>query len=81
MKSIGSNYVQGYLYSKPLPEKEFLEKLIAIQHEPMAAAMKLDDAFVAERFWDPKSMETLIFNHYVGGAALFTYKNGELEII
>ncbi len=81
LKSIGSNYVQGYLYSKPLPEKEFLEKLISIQHEPMAAAMKLDDAFVAEKFWDPNSMETLIFNHYVGGAALFTYKNGELEIL
>lgn len=81
MKSIGSNYIQGYLYSKPVPEKEFLEKLITTQHEPTAAAMNLVDTFDAEKFWDPNSLETLIFSNYVGGAAIFSYKNGELEII
>ncbi len=81
MKSIGSNYVQGYLYSKPLPEKEFLEKLISTQQEPMASAMRLVDTFNAEKFWDPNSVETLMFSNYVGGAAIFTYKRGELEFI
>ncbi len=81
MKSIGSNYVQGYLYSKPVPEKEFLEKLIATQHEATAASLKLVDTFDAEKFWDPNSLETLIFNNYVGGAAIFFYKRGEMEII
>lgn len=81
MKSIGSNYIQGYLYSRPVPEKEFLEKLVTTQHEPTAAAMKLVDTFDAEKFWDPKSLETLIFSNYVGGAAIFSYRNGELEII
>lgn len=32
-------------------------------------------------FWDPKSMETLIFNSYVGGACIFEYRNGVTEVL
>ncbi len=81
MKSIGSNYIQGYLYSKPLPEKEFLDRLTTFQHENTAASLKLMDTFDAEKFWDPNSMETLIFNSFVGGAAIFCYKEGKADII
>lgn len=82
MKSIGCNYIQGYLYSKPVPVPEFAEKLDNATHEPITPAMKLVEAMDAEKFWDPDTLETLIFSNFVGGAAIFTYnskeKNAEL---
>ncbi len=73
MKSTGCNYIQGYLYYKPLPEEEFLEKMTQLEHEPLTPAMHLIKTLDAGKFWDPNSMETLIFNNFVGGAAIFTY--------
>lgn len=81
MKSLGCNYIQGYLYAKPMPEKDFLEKLYQTEHEPIAPSMKLIDTMNAGKFWDPDSMETLIFSNFVGAAALFAYREGKLELL
>lgn len=81
MKSIGCSYVQGYLYSKPINEEEFIEKLKKIDHEPVSQAIKLLTEMDSGKFWDPNSLETLIFNNFVGGAAIFTYSGGEIEIL
>ncbi len=81
MMSIGCYYVQGYLYSKPVPEAEFIEKLGQTHHEPIGTPIQLLNTFKADRFWDPNSLETLIFNNFVGGAAVFSYKGGKLEFV
>ncbi|MBR1470043.1 MAG: EAL domain-containing protein [Lachnospiraceae bacterium] len=81
MKSIGCNYIQGYLYSRPVPEEEYLKMISERDHEPVKAAMKLVETMDAGKFWDTDSMETLIFSNYVGGAAIFTYQNGKLELL
>ena len=81
MKSIGCKYVQGYLYSKPVPADEFLEKMNLLEHEPLTPAMDLVAKMDAGKFWDPTSMETLIFNNFVGGAAIFSYQEGKAEIL
>ncbi|MCR5718324.1 MAG: EAL domain-containing protein, partial [Oscillospiraceae bacterium] len=81
MKSIGCSYIQGYLYSKPVEEPEFLRKLRDIDHEPVVAAVDLINTMNSCRFWDPNSLETLIFNQYVGGAAIFSYCNDKLELL
>ncbi len=81
MMSIGCSYVQGYLYSKPVPEDEFLEKMKLSHHEPTKSPADLLKTFNADNFWDPNSLETLIFNNYVGGAAVFLYKGERLEYI
>ncbi len=81
MKSIGCSYVQGYLYSKPLAGEDFIEKLRSFDHEPAAAAMHLISEMDAGRFWDPNSLETLIFNSYVGAAVIFRYHNGKCDIL
>ena len=81
MKSIGCKYVQGYLYSKPVPEEEFMQKIQQVDHEPLSPAIDLISTMDAGRFWDPASMETLIFNNFVGGAVIFSYKDGEAEIL
>ena len=81
MMSIGCYYVQGYLYSKPVSESEFLEKIQKTHHEPIGTPIELLDSFHADKFWDPNSLETLIFNNYVGGAAVFLYNEGRLEFV
>ncbi len=81
MKSIGCRYVQGYLYSKPLKEEDFRQKMEQMDHEPMRGPMDLISTLNAGKFWDPSSMETLIFNNFVGGAAIFTYTDGKLEVL
>lgn len=81
MKSIGCYYIQGYLYSKPITESQFLNKIKEIDHEPVEPPMKLISTMDAANFWDPKSLETLIFSNFVGGAAIFTYENGKAEIL
>lgn len=81
MQSIGVNYLQGYLYSRPLPETDFLSKLQETRHEPLSGGLELIQHLDAGQFWDPTSLETLIFSHYVGAAAIFTYQNGAVEIL
>lgn len=80
MKSIGCSYIQGYLYSKPVTEDEFVEKLGQLEHEPVAPAIVMEQ-MDAGKFWDPDSLETLIFNNYVGGAAIFSYQDGKAEML
>jgi len=81
MKSLGCNYIQGYLYSKPIMEDEFLRKLQELKHEAMKPAMNLINTMNAGKFWNPESMETLIFSNFVGAAALFTYEEGKIDIL
>ena len=83
MKSMGCNYIQGYLYYKPLMEEEFLNVMQKLDHEPLTPAMHLIQMLDTGKFWDPNSMETLIFNNFVGGAAIFTYsiETGDVKIL
>ena len=81
MKSIGCTYVQGYLYYKPLSEEEFMSKLTVTEHEPSLTSMEMVSTMDTGKFWDPNSLETFIFNNYVGGAALFSYKEGKTEFL
>ena len=81
LRSIGCEYIQGYLYSRPLPESEYEELLKCSAIGTTTPQMKLIDSLNAFNFWDPKSQETLIFSNYVGGAAIFEYHDKEIEIL
>ena len=43
--------------------------------------MNMIETMNSFNFWDPKSQETLIFSNYVGGAAIFEYRGGQVEIL
>ncbi len=83
MLSIGSEYIQGYFYSKPIPADEFHELVNQKQKQNIKEPAKFIQNMDTKKFWDPHSFETLIFSNYVGGAAIFTYndKEKELEVI
>ena len=80
MSSIGCRYIQGYLYSKPVKEAEFVKKLMESKRELNLTSVLYEDIDTG-KFWDPDSMESLLFNSFVGPAAIFTYENGNTEII
>ena len=81
MQSLGCHYIQGYLYSKPLPADEFAEFVKKMEREPIKPAMKIVKDMGVGNFWNPDSFETLIFNDFVGAAAIFSYQDGKVEIL
>ena len=81
LKSIGCYYIQGYYYARPMPVVEF-EKLAAKVHrEPELTRLKTLKTFDNNDFWDPESMDTLIFNSYIGGACIFEYAGRKTELL
>lgn len=81
LKSIGCIYIQGFLFSKPVPENEYVNILRNIKSDVLAPGMKLIDKLDAEKFWSPESFETLVFNNFVGGAAVISFKDDEIETL
>ena len=80
LRSIGCNYIQGYLYSRPLPEEQYVELLNGSVVSNVDPQMHKENMNSCD-FWNPKSQETLIFSNYVGGAAIFDYHNNKLEVL
>lgn len=81
MRSIGCYYIQGYLYTKPIKKEEFIKKSQETEHEPLVEKTKLFEDIDTGKFWNPDSIETLLFNNFVGPAAIFTYEKGNSEIL
>ena len=81
LKSIGCIYIQGFLFSKPVPENEYVNMLKNLKSGVLAPGMKLIDKLDAEKFWSPESFETLVFNNFVGGAAVISFKDDEIETL
>lgn len=79
LKSIGADLIQGYLYSKPLPEEDFIQLLKT--SSPKRLENSNTDIKSKVDFWNPQSQETLIFNQFVGPAAIFQYQKGYIEIL
>ena len=83
LKSIGCNYVQGFLFSKPVTREEYLNILSSSAIGKITKPLNLIDRFNSFNFWDPRSLDTFIFSNLVGGASVFQYdlKNNNLEIL
>ena len=79
--SIGCDYIQGYLYSRPLPQEQYLELVGGNAIDTSKPRMHSLETINAYDFWSPNSQETLIFSKYVGGAAIFEYHDGQVEIL
>ena len=83
LESIGCYYIQGFYYSKPLSELDYMGLLqnsdtgIALTHMRSTE----ENAEVAFDFLTNDAAESFIFNNFVGGAAVFEYKNGKADII
>lgn len=81
LASIGCSYVQGFLYSRPIPEEDFFETVKNQSIGEIKPPMQLIENMNSAQFWNPMSIETLIFNSYVGGAAVMEYRNGRVDLV
>ncbi len=81
LKSIGCYYIQGYLYARPMPQDEYERYIKGYSAEREMLRLETMVNLDNNAFWDPNSMETLIFNSYVGGACIFEYANGRTELL
>ncbi len=81
LKSIGCFYIQGYFYSKPVPTEEYRKLLDCQNKEHKLTGLETLKTLDNNEFWNPKSMETLIFNSYVGGACIFEYSNKSVDVL
>lgn len=81
LTSIGCNYIQGYLYAKPMPAEAYEALCKGIGKEERLLSLETVENLDNNSFWDPNSMDTLIFNSYVGGACIYEYNNGRIELI
>lgn len=80
LRSIGCDYIQGYLYSKPLPADELFALIKLGNLGKFSNENEMLDKLDASTFWTPESLDTLIFSNYVGAAVVFAYENGQVHI-
>ena len=81
LKSIGCYYIQGYLYARPMTAGEYEAFTKGFSKESEMLRLETVENMDNNAFWDPASMETLIFNSYVGAACIFEYHNGRTELL
>jgi len=83
LKSIGCYYIQGYFYAKPMPYTEYETIARKIIKEENMLTLETVMTINNNSLWNSKSMDTLIFNRYVGSACIFEYTEttGRIEIL
>lgn len=81
LKSIGCSYIQGYLYARPMPVDEYEKLEENAQKERRLLTLETVKNLDNHSFWNPASMDTLIFNSFVGGACILEYHNKHVELL
>ena len=81
LKSIGCYYIQGYFYARPMSVSQFEQECFDCKKETELSRLRTLETFDSSEFWNPRSMDTLIFNSYVGGACVFEYYKGKIEVL
>lgn len=82
LRSIGCNYIQGFLYSKPVDEKNFAEMMQVLNHETAVGnCIKGIYEFDTKKLWDPNSDGTYLFNNLMPAASIFSYSNHNIEVL
>ena len=81
LKSVGCSYIQGYFYARPMPLADY-DALSAKSGKQQG----LDDYsavknFDNSAFWTPGSLDTMVFNHFSGGAFIFEVVGGHYELL
>lgn len=77
LNSIGCTVMQGYLFSKPIPSAAYADLLRETAANPNPGNLKAGRGVVsAVEFLDANTQATLLFNSFVGGAAILE-QNGD----
>ncbi|MBQ5999553.1 MAG: EAL domain-containing protein [Treponema sp.] len=80
LKSLGCFFMQGYYFAKPMPAEDFrnlLQELPKFQHKDTTS----ENVKNKINFLDSNSQHNLLFNSFVGGAAIIEWTGEKIEII
>ncbi len=80
LKSLNCFYMQGYLFGKPMPAQAFEQLLHETSIDPGNRFEGADMERMAA-FWDASAQTAILFNSYVGGAAIIEYHKDQVEIL
>ncbi len=83
LRGIGVNIFQGYLFSKPIPEEEFVELLKAGSNHGVVKKPRITGQIDIKKFFVPDSPESIMFEDYSGPSAIYEYddKNESMILI
>ncbi|NLD19414.1 MAG: EAL domain-containing protein [Clostridiales bacterium] len=81
LKSIGCIYVQGYLYAKPMSAEEYEALVWRADKEKKLLNLETVENLNNNDFWNPNSIDTLIFNSFVGAAAIVECHHEKIELL
>ncbi|NJP40605.1 PAS domain-containing protein [Oscillospiraceae bacterium HV4-5-C5C] len=81
LKSIGCIYHQGYYYAQPMPVSDYLALFQSRPHEAEVEGLRTVQNLSTNSFWDPTSIDTLIFNSFIGGACILEVNQLHIEVL
>lgn len=80
LKSIGCFYMQGYYFARPLPIEKYEELLTNLSPANLEKDKK-DAELEAAKFLDATKNSTLLFNNFIGGAAIIEWTGATVEAL
>lgn len=81
LRSIGCDVIQGFLYSKPIPLKDYEKLLCSVDKDILDKRNDSESDLDPMTFFDPDCVESKMFDYYTGGACVFEYENDVMTII
>mgnify|MGYP002853579554 CR=1 FL=1 len=81
LKEIGSDFVQGYYFSKPIPIKDFEEfEKFKLKSNNLLTPL-ISDVNEINLIFDNNEFSTRLFNSFVGAIGFYEFSNERLEVI
>lgn len=81
LKTIDCAIVQGYFFSKPLPQDEFEALLDSAKIGKVKSLFNVSENFDNYDFWNPDNQTSLLFNTFIGSAGIIEYYKERLQAL
>lgn len=81
LKTVNCLYMQGYYFSKPIPEEAFTELLSQKGNGPVKEKLFQNALDNTVDFLDGSTQATLLFNSFIGGAGIIEYENNLINVL
>ncbi|MDD2648000.1 MAG: diguanylate cyclase [Eubacteriales bacterium] len=79
--SVGCPTIQGYIYEKPMPAEEYAKRFLESNAARALPENNIETQLDTHSFWDSTSLDSRLFNLYIGPAAVVEYHMGEYEFL
>lgn len=81
LQQVGADYIQGYFYAKPMPEKEYQEMIKKCIPSPIEPRGKKDQPEGLEELWQAIPYASVVFDGLQQPVALYRYNGEKIELL